>query len=80
MKEWTLFLTQLEATYLPESIRCLKPEGRIIPIGFASGRIPSIPTNLLLVKNITICGLNMGLYFGWGPVDDRKNISQQWTV
>ena len=55
-----------------ESIRCLKPEGRIIPIGFASGRIPSIPTNLLLVKNITACGLNMGLYFGWGPVDDRE--------
>ena len=55
-----------------ESIRCLKPEGRITPIGFASGSIPSIPANLLLVKNITVCGLNMGLYFGWGPVDDRE--------
>ena len=55
-----------------ESIRCLKPEGRISPIGFTSGNIPSIPANLILVKNITICGLNMGLYFGWGPVDKRK--------
>ena len=55
-----------------ESIRCLKPEGRIAPIGFASGNIPSIPANLLLIKNITVCGLNMGLYFGWGPVDRRE--------
>lgn len=55
-----------------ESIRCLKPEGRITPIGFASGNIPSIPANLILVKNITVCGLNMGLYFGWGPVDNRE--------
>ncbi len=55
-----------------ESIRCLKPEGRIAPIGFASGNIPSIPASLLLIKNITVCGLNMGLYFGWGPVDNRE--------
>ncbi len=55
-----------------ESIRCLKPEGRIAPIGFASGNIPSIPANLILVKNIAVCGLNMGLYFGWGPVDNRE--------
>jgi NADPH2:quinone reductase len=45
-----------------ESLRCLRPEGRIVPIGFASGQIPQIPANLLLVKNITVCGLYMGYY------------------
>ena len=45
-----------------ESLRCLRPEGRIVPIGFASGRIPQIPANLLLVKNISVCGLYMGYY------------------
>jgi NADPH2:quinone reductase len=45
-----------------ESLRCLRPEGRIVPIGFASGCIPQIPANLLLVKNITVCGLYMGYY------------------
>lgn len=45
-----------------ESLRCLRPEGRIVPIGFASGQIPQIPANLLLVKNISVCGLYMGYY------------------
>jgi len=50
-----------------QSLRCMAPEGRIMPVGFASGDIPQIPANILLVKNLTVCGLNMGLYFGWGP-------------
>lgn len=45
-----------------ESLRCLRPEGRIVPIGFASGSIPKIPANLLLVKNISVRGLYMGYY------------------
>jgi len=43
-------------------LRCLAPEGRVLPIGFAGGEIPQIPANLLLVKNITVCGLYMGYY------------------
>ena len=42
-----------------------------MPVGFASGEIPQIPANLLLVKNITVCGLNMGLFYGWSPIDMR---------
>jgi NADPH2:quinone reductase len=45
-----------------ESLRCLAPEGRICPIGFAGGAIPDVPVNLLLVKNIAVTGLNMGHY------------------
>lgn len=55
-----------------QSLRCLAPEGRIMPVGFASGTIPQIPANLLLVKNLVVCGLNMGLYFGWSPNDLRE--------
>jgi NADPH2:quinone reductase len=54
-----------------QSLRCMAPEARIMPVGFASGEIPQIPANLLLVKNLTVCGLNMGLYYGWSPVDLR---------
>jgi NADPH2:quinone reductase len=54
-----------------QSLRCIAPEGRICPIGFASGTIPQIPANILLVKNITVCGLNLGYYFGWSPIDVR---------
>ena len=34
-----------------ESLRCIAPEGRIMPVGFAAGTIQSIPANILLVKN-----------------------------
>lgn len=54
-----------------QSLRCIAPEGRIMPVGFAGGTIQQIPANLLLVKNITVCGLNMGYYVGWSPDDVR---------
>ncbi len=55
-----------------QSLRCMAPEARIMPVGFAGGEIPQIPANLLLVKNLTVCGLNMGLYYGWSPQDMRE--------
>jgi NADPH2:quinone reductase len=54
-------------------LRCLAPEGRVLPIGFASGEIPRIPANLLLVKNITVCGLYMGHY----KIDARTEHAQR---
>ena len=42
-----------------------------MPVGFASGTIPDIPANILLVKNISVTGLNMGYYGGWSPHDAR---------
>jgi len=47
------------------SLRCIAPDGRIIPMGFASGDIPQIPANIVLVKNITVIGLYWGYYMGW---------------
>lgn len=47
------------------SLRCIAPDGRIIPMGFASGTIPQIPANIVLVKNITVIGLYWGYYMGW---------------
>ena len=48
------------------SLRCIAPLGRIIPMGFASGEIPSIPANLVLVKNIDVIGIYWGFYMAWG--------------
>lgn len=47
------------------SLRCIAPDGRILPIGFAGGGIPQIPANIVLVKNITVIGLYWGYYMGW---------------
>lgn len=49
-----------------ESLRCVAPLGRLIPMGFAAGRIPEIPANIVLVKNLTVIGLYWGFYMGWG--------------
>ena len=48
-----------------QSLRCIAPEGRIFPIGFAGGTIPQIPANILLVKNISVHGIYWGYYGGW---------------
>lgn len=45
-----------------KSLRVIAWEGRIIVIGFAAGRIPQIPANLVLVKNIDVIGFFWGSY------------------
>jgi NADPH2:quinone reductase len=54
-----------------QSLRCIALEGRIAPVGFTSGRPAQIPANIVLVKNISVCGLNFGTYYGWSPRDVR---------
>ena len=54
-----------------QSLRCMALESRICPIGFASGTIPQIPANILLVKTIAVTGFNFGYYAGWSPHDAR---------
>ncbi len=39
------------------ALRALAWAGRMVVVGFASGRIPSFPANYLLVKNIAVSGL-----------------------
>ncbi len=42
-------------------------EGRLLVIGFASGHIPEVPANHLLVKNYAVVGLNWGAYNDHDP-------------
>ncbi len=39
------------------SLRCIAWGGRLLVVGFAAGRIPQAPANLLLVKNIAAIGV-----------------------
>lgn len=55
------------------ALRATRPEGRILTIGFASGTVPQIPANLLLVKNINVLGFYWGGYMGFAP--DRLTAS-----
>ena len=44
------------------STKCIAFEGRILVIGFTSGRIPEIRANHALIKNYAVVGLHWGLY------------------
>lgn len=44
------------------ALRCLAWEGRHVVVGFAAGRVPQIPANILLIKNIAAVGLFWGAY------------------
>ncbi len=49
------------------SLRCIAFNGRLLVIGFASGTIPSVQMNRVLLKNISLVGLHWGLYFSEAP-------------
>jgi NADPH:quinone reductase len=44
------------------STKCIAFEGRMVVVGFTSGRIPEPHANHLLVKNYSVVGLHWGLY------------------
>jgi NADPH:quinone reductase len=59
-----------------QSLRSIAWEGRVIIIGFAAGRIPQIPANLVLVKNIDIIGFFWGSYRRYKPQLQAESFQQ----
>ena len=49
------------------AMRSTKPGGRLLPLGFASGEVPQIPANILLVKNLDVIGFYWGDYAHFDP-------------
>jgi NADPH2:quinone reductase len=49
------------------STRCIAPGGRLLVIGFASGRIPSIPANRILLKDMAVVGAFWGAHARRNP-------------
>lgn len=64
------------------ALRACRPEARIIPLGFASGEVPQIPANHLLVKNLTVIGFYWGGYTRVNPkvLTDSFEVLTQWYV
>jgi NADPH2:quinone reductase len=62
------------------AMRACNPEGRILSIGFASGDVPQIPANHLLVKNLSVMGLYWGGYLKFRPevVTDSLRTLLKW--
>jgi len=56
------------------ALRACNREARVITIGFASGDVPQIPANIILVKNITVIGFYWGGYLKFNPGALRESI------
>ncbi len=54
-------------TLFTEALRSCKPEARVLTIGFASGDVPQIAANHLLVKNVSVLGFYWGGYLAFKP-------------
>lgn len=50
-----------------DCLRATRPDGRILAIGFASGEVPQIAANHLLVKNLSVIGFWWGGYLAFAP-------------
>jgi len=57
-------------------LRSIAWGGRVIIIGFASGRIPQVAANILLVKNIDLIGLYWGSYSARNPAVIRDSYTK----
>jgi NADPH2:quinone reductase len=45
-----------------QSLKCIAWNGRLLVVGFASGRIPELKLNRILLKNIAVAGIHWGAY------------------
>ncbi|MGR3721780.1 NADPH:quinone oxidoreductase family protein [Abyssibius alkaniclasticus] len=50
-----------------QALRATRPEGRLVCFGFASGHVPEVKLNHLLVKNLDIIGVNWNSYPDFAP-------------
>ena len=60
IKEIDVVIDMIGGQYALDSVKSLKWNGRVVVVGFASGSIPGIPANRLLLKNASAIGLYWG--------------------
>ncbi len=58
-----------------ESVHCIAFGGRLLVVGFASGRIPSIKANMPLIKGFSVVGVRAGEYGRQFPEKGRENLA-----
>ena len=58
------------------AFRSMAWEGRFLVIGFASGEIPRLPLNLVLLKGCQVVGVFLGSFTGREPERHRANIGE----
>lgn len=57
-----------------ESVRCIAWGGRILIVGFTSGRIPTVGVNMPLIKGFSVVGVRAGEFGRRNPKLGKENI------
>ncbi len=63
-----------------ESTRCIAFGGRILSIGFTSGRLPTLPVNIALIKGFSVHGVRAGEYGRQFPEKGAENNEAIWKL
>ena len=63
-----------------ESLRCIAFGGRILSIGFTSGRLPVLPVNIALIKGFSVIGVRAGEYGRQFPQKGAENQAAIWKL
>jgi NADPH2:quinone reductase len=63
-----------------ESMRCIAFDGRLLVVGFTSGRIPSLGANMPLIKGFSVMGVRAGEYGRQFPEKGRENVEAVWRL
>jgi NADPH2:quinone reductase len=59
-----------------KSLKCIAWNGRLLVVGFASGRIPEVKANRILLKNISLVGIHWGAY----AIYERERIPETFQA
>ena len=63
-----------------ESTRCIAFDGRLLVIGFTSGRIATLATNIALIKGFSVMGVRAGEYGRRFPARGEENFAAIWAL
>ena len=63
-----------------ESTRCIAFGGRLLVVGFTSGRIATVSTNMPLIKGFSVMGVRAGEYGRRFPERGRENLDAVWSL
>ncbi len=71
-----LVLDPVGGPYAEPSLRGLARGGTFVTLGYAAGAIPSIPLNLILLKGITLRGMEIRTFMADHPDDSARDLRE----
>ncbi|HLS00185.1 NADPH:quinone oxidoreductase family protein [Mycolicibacillus parakoreensis] len=69
-------LDPVGGSYAEPALRSLARGGRFVTLGYASGSIPSIPLNLVMLKGITVVGMEIRTFAEDFPTENARDLAE----